>query len=331
MVEERATMKTHTMPSRISLLAALALLCTSAAAQDYPRKPIRWVTPYPPGGSTTFVSRLIGDKLAESFGRPVIIDNRPGGNTIIGVDAVAKATPDGYTVLLAGNSQLILALLMKPPYDIFKDLAPVSIIAKTNYILVATPSLPASNLQEFIAYAKTKPGQLNVGSVATGSGQHLMGELFNMLAGVKLHHVPYKGGSQIITDLMGGHVHVSFSNANNAIPHVRSGKLKGLAITGDKRAPAVPDLPTYAEAGLPGYDPKNWQGMMAPAGTPTPIVAKLSGEIGRILEIAEVRERVAGSGMEPFYTGPEKMAAQMKADYAESAKVIKTANIHIEP
>jgi tripartite-type tricarboxylate transporter receptor subunit TctC len=331
MVEERATMKTHTMPIRISLLAALALLCASAAAQDYPRKPIRWVTPYPPGGSTTFVSRLIGDKLAESFGRPVIIDNRPGGNTIIGVDAVAKATPDGYTVLLAGNSQLILALLMKPPYDIFKDLAPVSIIAKTNYILVATPSLPASNLQEFIAYAKTKPGQLNVGSVATGSGQHLMGELFNMLAGVKLHHVPYKGGSQIITDLMGGHVHVSFSNANNAIPHVRSGKLKGLAITGDKRAPAVPDLPTYAEAGLPGYDPKNWQGMMAPAGTPKPIVAKLSGEIGRILEIAEVRERLAGSGMEPFYTGPEKMAAQMKADYAESAKVIKTANIHIEP
>jgi tripartite-type tricarboxylate transporter receptor subunit TctC len=313
------------------LLAGIALLCAPAIAQDYPRKPIRWVTPYPPGGSTTFVSRLIGDKLAESFGRPVVIDNRPGGNTIIGVDAVAKAAPDGYTVLLAGNSQLILALLMKPPYDIFKDFAPVSVIAKTNYILVATPSLPANNLQEFIAYAKTKPGQLNVGSVATGSGQHLMGELFNMLAGVKLHHVPYKGGSQIITDLMGGHVHVSFSNANNAIPHVRSGKLKGLAITGDKRAPAVPDLPTYAEAGLPGYDPKNWQGMMAPAGTPKPIVAKLSGEIGKILEIAEVRERLGSSGMEPFYTGPEKMAAQMKADYAESAKVIKTANIHIEP
>jgi tripartite-type tricarboxylate transporter receptor subunit TctC len=325
-------METRTLLGRIfSFLAGIALLCASAIAQDYPRKPIRWVTPYPPGGSTTFVSRLIGDKLAESFGRPVVIDNRPGGNTIIGVDAVAKAAPDGYTVLLAGNSQLILALLMKPPYDIFKDLAPVSVIAKTNYILVATPSLPANNLQEFIAYAKTKPGQLNVGSVATGSGQHLMGELFNMLAGVKLHHVPYKGGSQIITDLMGGHVHVSFSNANNAIPHVRSGKLKGLAITGDKRAPAVPDLPTYAEAGLPGYDPKNWQGMMAPAGTPKPIVAKLSGEIGKILEIAEVRERLAGSGMEPFYTGPEKMAAQMKADYAESAKVIKTANIHIEP
>jgi tripartite-type tricarboxylate transporter receptor subunit TctC len=323
-------MRSRTVPIRIASMGAIAFVCACAAAQDYPHKPIRWVTPYPPGGSTTFVSRLIGDRLAETFGRPVVIDNRPGGNTVIGVDAVAKAAPDGYTVLLAGNSQLILALLMKPPYDIFRDFAPVSIIAKTNYILVATPSLPVSNLQEFIAYAKTKPGQLNVGSVATGSGQHLMGELFNMLAGVKLHHVPYKGGSQIITDLMGGHVHVSFSNANNAIPHVRSGKLKGLAITGEKRSPAVPDLPTYAEAGLPSYDPKNWQGMMAPAGTPKPIVDKLSAEIGRILESGEVRERLANSGMEPFHTGPEKMAAQMKADYAESAKVIRTSNIRIE-
>jgi tripartite-type tricarboxylate transporter receptor subunit TctC len=322
-------------PLRVFVHGAIAIglgLAAGAgiAQQDYPRKPIRWVTPYPPGGSTTFVSRLIGDKLAESFGRPVVIDNRPGGNTVIGVDAVAKATPDGYTVLLAGNTQLVLALLMKPPYDIFKDLAPVSIIATTNYILVATPSLPVSNLREFIAYAKARPGQVNVASVATGSSQHLMGELFNMMAGVKLHHVPYKGGSQVITDLMGGHVHVSFSNANNAIPHVKSGKLKGLAITGDKRAAAVPDLPTYAEAGLPSYDPKNWQGMMTPAGTPRPIVSKLSAEIGRILQLPDVRERLGNSGMEPFFTGPEKMAAQMKADYAESAKVIRTANIRIE-
>ena len=316
---------------RYALAVVLGLTAAAASGQqDYPRKPIRWVTPYPPGGSTTFVSRLIGEKLSESFGRPVVIDNRPGGNTVVGVDAVAKATPDGYTVLLAGNTQLVLALLMHPPYDIFKDFAPVSIIAKTNYILVATPSLPANTLQEFIAYAKTRPGQVNVASVATGSSQHLMGELFNMMAGVKLHHVPYKGGSQVITDLMGGHVHVSFSNANNAIPHVRSGKLKGLAITGDKRAAALPDLPTYAEAGLPKYDPKNWQGMVAPAGTPRPIVNKLATEIGKALEMPEVRERLANSGMEAFFTGPEKMAAQMKSDYAESAKIIKVANIKIE-
>jgi len=324
-------MRVAAVPCRILSAVALSVACGPLAAQqDYPHKPIRWVTPYPPGGSTTFVSRLIGDKLAETFGRPVVIDNRPGGNTIIGVDAVAKATADGYTVLLVGNSQLVLSLLMKPPYDIFKDFAPVSIIAKTNYILVATPSLPVSNLQEFIAYAKARPDQVNVASVATGSSQHLMGELFNMMAGVKLHHIPYKGGSQVITDLMGGHVHVSFSNANNAIPHVRSGKLKGLAITGDKRAAAVPDLPTYAEGGLPQYDPKNWQGMAAPAGTPRAIVEKLSGEIGRILQLADVRERLAHSGMEPFFTGPQKMAAQMKSDYAESAKVIKVANIKVE-
>jgi tripartite-type tricarboxylate transporter receptor subunit TctC len=316
---------------RLALFIALAAASAPLAAEDYPHKPIRWITPYPPGGSTTFVSRLIGEKLSEAFGRPVVIDNRPGGNTVIGADAVAKATPDGYTVLLAGNSQLVLALLGKPPYDFFRDFAPVSIIAKTNYILVATPSLPVHNLQEFIAYAKARPDELNVGSVSTGSSQHLMGELFNIKAGVKLHHVPYKGGAQVITDLMGGHVHVSFSNANNAIPHVRSGKLKGLAITGDKRAEAVPDLPTYAEAGLPGYDPKNWQGMVAPAGTPQAIVARLSGEIDRILQMPQIRTRLAGSGMEAFFTGPEKMAAQMQADYAESAKVIKTANIHIEP
>jgi tripartite-type tricarboxylate transporter receptor subunit TctC len=324
-------MKFRSALPRILALSILAPFAGGLAAQtNYPTRPIRWVTPYPPGGSTTFVSRLIGDRLAEAFGRPVVIDNRPGGNTVVGCDAVAKATPDGYTVLLAGNSQVILALLMKPPYDIFKDLAPVSIIAKTNYVLIATPSLPANNLQEFIAYAKTKPGQLNVGSVGTGSGQHLMGELFGMLAGVKLNHVPYKGGSQIITDLMGGHIHVSFSNANNALPHVRSGKLKGLAITGDKRAPNAPDLPTYAEAGMPSYDPKNWQGMMAPAGTPKPIIDKLSAEIERILQIPEVRERLANSGMDPFFTGPEKMAAQMRADHAESAKVIKLSHIKIE-
>ena len=178
---------------RAFAFAVAALLAGPLTAQDYPVRPIRWVTPYPPGGSTTFVSRLIGDRLAEAFGKPVVIDNRPGGNTVIGSDAVAKATPDGYTVLLAGNSQLVQSLLMKPPYDVFRDFAPVTIIAKTNYILVATPALPVNSLQEFIAYARARPGQVDVASVATGSSQHLMGELFNMLAGVKLNHVPGGG------------------------------------------------------------------------------------------------------------------------------------------
>lgn len=317
--------------TRIVTVAVLAVLSGALAAQqNYPNKPIRWVTPYPPGGSTTALSRLVGEKLSEAFGQNVIIDNRPGGNTVIGVDAVAKAAPDGYTILLGGNTQIVLNLLMRPPYDIFKDFAPVTILAKTNYILVVNPSLPVNDLQEFIAYAKARPGQLNVASVASGSSQHLMGALFNILTGIKMQHIPYKGGQQGIVDLIGGSVQASFSNAINVIPHIKNGRLKGLAITGDKRTAALPQLPTYAEAGLPGYDPKNWQGILAPARTPSAIVTRLSAEVAKVLAMPDITERLVNSGMEPFHTGPEKMAAQMKSDYAETAKIIKTANIKME-
>ena len=324
-------MRSCTVLTRILTVAALAAFSGALAAQqNYPNKPIRWITPYPPGGSTTTLSRLVGDKLSEAFGRNVIIDNRPGGNTMVGADAVAKAAPDGYTLLLGGHNQVILSLLMRPPFDVFKDFAPVTIIARTNYILVVNPSTPVNNLQEFIAYAKARPGQLNVASVASGSSQHLMGELFNMLAGVKMQHVPYKGGQQGIIDLMGGSVQASFSNAINVIPHIKAGKLKGIAITGDKRTSALPQLPTYAEGGLPNYDPKNWQGMLTTGGTPSAIVNRLSVEVGKILAMPDIREKLIASGMEPFHTGPEKMAAQMKVDYAENAKIIKAANIKIE-
>ena len=324
-------MRFCTLLTRILTVTVLAAFSGAPAAQqNYPNKPIRWITPYPPGGSTTTLSRLVGDKLSEAFGRNVIIDNRPGGNTMVGADAVAKAAPDGYTLLLGGHNQVILSLLMRPPFDVFKDFAPVTIIARTNYILVVNPSTPVNNLQEFIAYAKARPGQLNVASVASGSSQHLMGELFNMLAGVKMQHVPYKGGQQGIIDLMGGSVQASFSNAINVIPHIKAGKLKGIAITGDKRTSALPQLPTYAEGGLPNYDPKNWQGMLTTGGTPSAIVNRLSVEVGKILAMPDIREKLIASGMEPFHTGPEKMAAQMKVDYAENAKIIKAANIKIE-
>jgi tripartite-type tricarboxylate transporter receptor subunit TctC len=328
--EEDFTMWSCPTLAGLTIAAALSLFSAPLAAQDYPHKPIRWVTPYPPGGSTTALSRLIGEKFTEAWGKPVIIDNRPGGNTIIGADAVAKAAPDGYTILLAGNSQVVLALLGKPPYDVFRDFAPVTIIAKTNYILVVNPKLPVANLQEFIAYAKARPGQLNVASVSSGSSQHLMGELFNIMAGVKMQHIPYKGGQQGILEVMGGRVQASFSNAINVIQHIKGGRLKGLAITGEKRTAALPDLPTYAEAGLPGYDPKNWQGIVAPAGTPKPIIDKLSAEVARIVAMPDIRERLINSGMEPYPSGPEKMAAQMKADYAQSANIIKTAGIKME-
>ena len=325
-------MRSCTVLTRIlTIIAALAAFSGALAAQqNYPHKPIRWITPYPPGGSTTALSRLVGEKLSEAFGQNVIIDNRPGGNTVIGVDAVAKATPDGYTILLGGNTQIVLNLLMRPPYDIFKDFAPVTILAKTNYILVVNPALPVNDLQEFIAYARARPGQLNVASVASGSSQHLMGELFNILTGIKMQHIPYRGGQQGIIDLMGGSVQASFSNALNVIPHIANGRLKGLAITGDKRTAALPQLPTYAEAGLPSYDPKNWQGMLAPAGTPGAIVTRLSAEVAKILAMPDIRERLVNSGMEPFHTGPKQMAAQMRSDYAENANIIKAANIKIE-
>lgn len=313
------------------VLATLAAFVPGAGAQqNYPTRPIRWVTPYPPGGSTTALSRLIGEKLSEALGKPIIIDNRPGGNTIIGAEAVARANPDGYTFLLAGNSQVILQILGKPPYDVFKDLAPVTILAKTNYILVINPNTPANNLQEFIAYARARPGKLNVASVSSGSGQHLMGELFNILAGTKMQHIPYKGGQQGIVDLMGGNVQASFSNAINVIPHIKAGKLRGLAITGDKRTAALPDLPTYAEQGMPNYDPKNWQGMMVTGGTPKAIIDRLSAECAKILALPVIIERLTNGGMEPWHTGPAKMLEQMKIDYAETVKIVKAANIKME-
>jgi tripartite-type tricarboxylate transporter receptor subunit TctC len=322
--------------ARLSVLAAAVFAGFSAAAaaqknpSGYPTKPIRWITPYPPGGSTTALSRMVGDKLSEAFGQNVIIDNRPGGNTIIGAEAVARSAPDGYTLLLGGNTQVILSLLMRPPFDVFKDFAPVTILAKTNYILVVNPALPVGNLQEFIAYAKARPGKMNVASVATGSSQHLMGELFNIQAGVKMQHVPYRGGQQGIIDLMGGTVQASFSNAINVIPHIKTGRLKGLAITGEKRTVALPQLPTYAEAGMPNYDPKNWQGMLTAAGTPGVIINKLSAEVGKILAMPDIRDKLIAGGMEPYHSGPEKMAAQMKLDHAENGRVIKAANIRLE-
>ena len=300
-----------------------------AAQQDYPRKPIRWISPYPPGGSTSTLARLIGDKLGEAFGKPVIIDNRPGGNTIIGSEAASRATPDGYTLLHAGKTQVILNITSKPPYDIFTSFAPITTLVKTHYILVVNPNLPVNNLQEFIAYAKASPKKLTVASVSTGTGQHLMGEQFNILAGVSMRHIPYKGGQQGLVDLMAGIVQVSFSNAVNVIPHVKAGKLKGLAITGEKRTAALPDLPTYAEAGMPSYAPKTWQGVVAPAGTPKPIIEKLSSEMATVLAMPVTIERLAGFGMETWHTGPVNMAAQMKEDYAEIVNIIKTANIKL--
>jgi len=325
-------MKAFNAVARMLTIGMLMAVAGAAAAQQaYPTKPIRFIVPFPPGGSTNIAARIIGQKLNESLGQSVIVDNRGGGNTIIGTEAVAKAAPDGYTILLATSTLAIQPhLIADLPYDAFKDLAPVATLTKSEYILAVHPSVPANNLQEFIALAKSKPGQLNYGTSGAGGPQNLAGELFNILAGVKIVHIPYKGGGPAFVDLVAGQVQCAFNNAINVLPHYKTGKLKALAISGETRSTAMPQVPTFTEGGLPGFDVRNWFGIVVPAGTPKPIIEKLSAEAAKIMAMSDVKEKFASQGVEPFYSNPERFAALMKSDYVTYGKVIKTANIKIE-
>jgi len=322
--------------SKVALRALVAgmllgLVGSAAAQQDYPSKPIRFITPFAPGGSTSIVTRLIGQKMTESWGQQVIVDNRPGGNTIIGTDALAKAPPDGYTIILVLNSHVINPLLIAHlPYDTVKDFAPVATVVAAEYLLVISPSVPANTLQEFIALAKSKPGQLNYASSGSGGVTHLASELFNMTVGAKLQHIPYKGTGPALTDLIGGQVQMYLCNPAAAIPYVKNGKLKGIAVSGKHRLQALPQVPTFEEGGLPGLNARTWQGVLAPAGTPKPIINKLSSEMAKIMVMPDIRDKLVGMGLEPFYTNPEQFAALMKEDMAMFAKVIKAADIKLE-
>ena len=285
----------------------MALAGQAAAQQAYPNKPIRIITPYVAGGSTSVLARLVGQALTESWGHQVIVDNRGGGDTIIGSDVVAKSPPDGYTILLAGTTLVMNAsLYSKLPYDTFKDFAPVAGLTSYEYFLVVHPALPANNLQEFVAYAKSKPGQLNYAS--TGTTSQLANELFNIMAGTKIQHIPYKGGGQSITDVIAGQVQLTFAPPTNVIGHVKNGRLKGIAVSGKKRLTALPQIPTFAEAGLPGYDVTTWYGLLAPAGTPKEINDKLSAEIARILALPDLREKLDTQGFEPLTATADEFA-----------------------
>lgn len=310
----------------------LAAFTSSAVAQEaYPGKPIRLILPNAPGGSNSFVARLVGEKLTASWGQPVIVDSRPGGNNVIAAEALLRSNPDGHTILLVTAAHAINPLLFpNQPYDAIKDFAPIATLVSTQYILVLNAAVPANNLREFIALAKAKPGQLNGAGSSSGGIQHLALELFNALAGVKLHHVPYKGGGPGMTDLVGGHVELAFNNSITVLPHLKSGKLKAIAIGGEARSPVLPQVPTFAEAGLPGFNVKNWFGVVAPARAPKDIVNKLADEIARIQSLSDIREKLASQGVEPFVSGPEQFAAFIKAEMAKYAKVIKVANIRIE-
>jgi len=309
----------------------LAIAGTTAAQQNYPSKPIRLIVAFPPGGSTDPIARLVAQKLTESWGQQVIIDNRPGGNTIIGTEALAKSAPDGYTLLAPTSTFVILPhLVPKLPYDTFKDFAPVATLTITEMVLVVNASVPANNLQELIALAKSKPGQLNCASSGTGSANHLASEFFNIQAGIKTQHVPYKGGGPVLADLLAGVVQMAFSPPLAFLPHIKSGRLKPIAVSGESRHPALPQVPTFTEAGLPGYSIGYWIGVLAPAGTPKAIIDRLSNEIGRILAMPDTKEKIAAQGMGSLISTPEQYASLLKADTAKWGKVIKTANIKLE-
>ena len=316
------------------VLAAVALLAgagSAAAQQTYPGKPIRLVVPYPPGGSTDPVARMVAQRLTERWGQPVIVDNRPGGNTVIGTDAVAKAPPDGYTMLfVTGAFVIIPGLIPSLPYDTLKDLDAVATLARLRYVLVLHPSLPAISLQQFIALAKSRPGQLNYASAGAGGVNHLAGELFDMVAGTRMQHIPYKGGGPAITELVGGQVEVSFQVPIAVIAHINSGKLKAIAITGSTRATALPQVRTFAEAGLPAYEMTSWFGIVAPAATPRDIADKWSRELATVLAMSDFREKLVSQGLETYISAPEQFAALLRADMAKWSKVIKAAKVRVE-
>ena len=307
--------------------ALIALAGPAAAQQAYPSKPIRIIVPFPPGASNDILARLVGKKLTDMLGVQTIVDNRGGASTIIGTVALLKSAPDGYTIMVTSSTHIITPLLMPTPYDAVNDFAAVTTIDSSDYLLVVHPSLPANTLREFIALAKAKPGQINYASSAKGSGNHLSAELLAMRTGIKLQHVPYKGGGQAVIDLMAGQVQMFFNSPSSTVPYVKSGKLKAIAVTAERRMPALPAVPTFAESGLPDFEVKSWHGILAPLATPKAIIDRLAAEVAKILVMPDTVESLVSLGMAPFSTSPEQFAALLRSDTVRFAEVIKAANI----
>jgi len=315
------------------MVLGATLGCAGASAQNYPSKPIRLVVPYPPGGPLDIMARAIGQKLTEAWSQPVLVDNRAGAGGNIGAEMVAKSPADGYTLLMGAVATHAInpTLYGKLPYDPVKDFAPVALVAQVPNILVVNPSVPARSVNELIELARARPGYLNFGSGSTGSTGHLAGELFKTMAGVQMVHIPYKGGAPAMADLLAGQVQLMFDNLANALPNVRAGRLRALAVTTLARSPAMPDLPTIAESGLPGFDLTTWFGLMVPARTPPEIVAKLNGGIVRALNANDMRERLEKMGAEPPTNNtPERFAAFIRAEAAKYAKVVKDSGAKVE-
>lgn len=319
----------------LAAVAALAWAGTAGSAfaqagQPYPSKPIRFVVPFPPGGSVDPLARILGQKMSESFGQQVIVDNKPGGNTVIGTEFTAKSPPDGYTILLTATSHVTNPLLVATSFDPIKDFTPIATLGATDMILVVHPSVPANTVQELIALAKSRPGTLNYASAGSGNPNHLAGELFNMMAGTKTTHVPYKGGGPAITDLVGGQVQMHFGSPISVLPHIRSGRLKPIAVTGQQRMVALPQVPTIAEAGVPGYEMKIWYGVLGPANMPREVATRLNGELNRIMALPDVKEKLDAGGMQQFSISNEQFTTLLRDDSAKFARIVKDGNIKLD-
>lgn len=308
----------------------LAVAAVPAAAQDaYPTKPVRMIAPFPPGGSSDVLCRLIAQKLTASLGRQVIVDNRPGAGGSIGHEVAAKAPADGYTLLLTAKAALVVNPLLytKIPYDPLNDFAFISIVVSAGPVLVVHPSVPARNVKELIALAKSRPGQLNYGSGGLGTTAHIVGEFFQVITGAKLVHVPYKGGAVAMLDLVAGQTDLQFGDMVPAVPHVRSGRLRALAVTSEKRSAALPDTPTMAQAGLQESFPSQWWGVAAPKGAPSAVIARVNAELGNIVRMPDVVERFNSLGIFAEHTTPERMLEVVKAEGPPMAKLLKAAGI----
>jgi len=311
---------------------AAAQSTTTGPTQSYPSKPVRIINPFAAGGGMDVLLRPIAQKLSESFQQPFIVDNRPGANGMIGSELVAKAAPDGYTLLggTTGALPMNAAVYSKLPYDPVKDFAPISNFAESAFILSVHPSVPAENVMELVALAKSRPGQLTYASFGVASSSHLTAELFSMLAGIKLVHVPYKGSAPAVADLVAGQVMMIFDSMQSQMPQLRAHRLRALGLAAPKRSPAAPDVPTLAEAGLPGVEGGSWYGLLAPAGTPRAIIDKLHAEILRALAAADIRERLDSVGTEPVGNTPEEFALQIRNDIVKWGRVVRAANIRAE-
>lgn len=319
------------MIKRVLAVTAVLGMAGGAQAQDYPARAIRIVVPSSPGGGTDILARQIAAKLTERFGQQVIVDNRPGAGQMIGLELVAKAAPDGYTLVLAATPLAINTVLFKKvPYDPLRDFSPVTQVAAMPNLLVAHPALPAHTLKQLIALAKARPGELSYASSGIGTGPHLAMELFKSMAGVKIEHVPYKGTSPAMVDTISGHVQLLMSTLLPPLPHLKPGRLRALGVTAAARLASLPDVPTVAEGGVPGYEVVGWYGLAAPANTPRAIVTKLQSEIAAILQAPETREKLAAEGADPVGSTPEQFGAFIKAEIEKWGKVVKTAGIPLQ-